>query len=829
MKAPGFISAAAGIALAIASVAPLTAHAALKYQTDAYVQYGLVVHLDGIANAGVGAPHDATTNKWANLACPTNPAGITSNGLSGWHNGTGYYFCWNSAAASDKEKSNAVLSYAAPAMTQATFEFVFEGSWAEQSSKNWPCFLSCNSTSSISPGQTASPLYFSSGSWTGINSSGEGATITNWSWKQASFTFGAAGADGLKSYDQGILIQSKTRPTAVEYSIPAARWTIAQRLGQQSASRQLTGIMKSVRIYNRALSASEVAHNAAIDAARFDGVMPVTNAVVATDTTGAFGNEVPGVYAVDGSHVFTAPPSATVGAATYALTGYTIERFENGAWSAPVVRSGIYAVAVSESDLVRITWNWTLASGTLGGPSGAAAYMPPLSNAVVVTADPRGLSGREPAGAYLPQGWTFTSGTATQTVGAISYAPAGCMLETWDAALGQWRVTSTVPCGGNVAAEYTSPTATPFASMRLTWLWEPVAGIRRAADYTIGDYVPGGLALWYDGICNDGIGAPHVSAPDHRWRELVSGSQASMGTNANSHWTSDGYYFAVGPDVAGGNRKSYAYITKFISLGTVGTIEIACDTKASQQTAEWAKYLTFGQTNNASSGGDNQMCIQVCERQTYLRLADDDWTGNNETVYAGTEYASWKYRANTSSPWDGKHAAFAIDVAEHRSYSKGVRDQTRPRYAVKPMAAAYWMMGNKWSGGTYTKDQLVGTMKAVRAYNRVLSDEEIAHNYAVDVARFDGVLAMTNVVVAASDYNGALAADAYEVCGSYTFEGAAGPEGLPNRVKVWTLQNGSWSDPESIPEGFYTYTPGTSPATVRIEFGRTNPFVMIFR
>ncbi|MBR3087005.1 MAG: hypothetical protein IKH04_11460 [Kiritimatiellae bacterium] len=1045
------------------ALAALPAHATLKYQPGDYVQDGLVVHLDGIANAGADKPHDPAANVWANLADPANPAKFFAYSSScGWRNGTGYYFNY------DGNISYAQLTTATPAMTQATFEFAFEGSWSAQTAKNWgPTFIAGANNHNISLGTAASPLYFRSVDWTGTTGAGNGQEISNWSWKQASFTFGAAGAGGLKSYDQGVQNKSASRPTAAEGSIPATQWVIGSRLGQNDAGRQLTGTMKSVRIYNRALSADEVAQNAAIDAARFEGVMPVTNAVVATSIAGAFGREVPGVYAVDGSHVFTAAPSAKVGSTTYACTGCTIETWENGAWSSPVTRDGVFAVEVAEGDLKRITWNWAAATGTLAsgidaystdgikvwydgicnagkglphasegswlelvsnlpanaqtnanshwtddgyhfavGPNGEKSYfylrqlvslgtvgtielacdtkmsaqtatwakhltfsytslewgsnydnsmciqsykgqtflrlqddswtgnaesqytgtsytnynyrantstwdgkhaafvvdtadhrtylkgardnvkpcrttvkeMPaalwmigntyyngsssydqlvgtmkavraygrvlsdaeisrhysidvwrfdgemPISNAVEVVADPRGLAGREPSGVYFPEGWTFAAG-ANQAVGTVEYAPAGYLLETWDAATGTWRVTSRVPRDGDGAVEWTSPAAAPFASVRLTWLWEPVSGIRRAADYTIADYAPGGMVVWYDGICNDGIGAAHVDNASHRWRELVSGEQANMGVNDNSHWTKDGYYFAVGPD----GEKSYAYLRKFVSLGKVGTIELACDTKSSEQTAKEAKYVTFGCTGETTS---NNMEIRVNAQQEYLRLVDDAWTGNAESQYAGTQYANWNYRANMTPPWDGKHAAFVIDTDGHRSYAKGLRDHDKPcRHEIKDMPAAYWMIGNKYYQGTSANDQLVGTMKAVRAYNRVLSDAEIAQNYKVDVARFDGALPATNVVVAASDYNGALAADAYEVYGTHVFEGASSSVdgSMPNRVKVWTLENGAWVLSEIIDGPAYTYAAGTSPATVKIEFGKKNPFVLIVR
>ncbi|MBR2838109.1 MAG: hypothetical protein IKE55_04985 [Kiritimatiellae bacterium] len=676
-----------------------SALAALKYEPDSYVQDGLVVFLDGIRNVGAGLPHNPNAPVWANLADANNPARIKKSNSSGWRNGTGYYFNYDGGV------SHAQLDYGTPAMTQATFEFVFEGSWDAQTARNWgPMFISGANNHSICIGSAASPLFFRQTSdWVGTTSD-DYCRIAGWGWKQASFTIGEVGDSGRKGYDQGRLIDAKPRATANEGCIPVTAWMVGSRQDQIDAGRQLTGVMKSVRIYNRALTADEVLTNAVIDAARFDGVMPVTNAVVATAVAGAFGNEVPGVYAVDGSHTFAAQPSVTVGSTTYVCTGYTLETWENGAWSSPVAVAG-FAATVSESEKVRITWLWEAATGALGADIDA--------------------------------------------------------------------------------------------------------------------YSTDSIKVWYDGIHNIGKAMPH--ADDGVWRELVSNSPANMTTNANSHWTSDGYYFAAGPS----NERSYVYLRQLVSLGTVGTIEIACDTKASDQTATWAKYLTFGYTNTGwSASYENAMCLQVNAKQTFLRLVDDAWTGNSEAGYAGTEYANWNFRANTSSPWDGKHAAFVVDTAGHRTYLKGARDVVKPcRKVVKEMPPAFWMIGNTYYNGTVAADQLVGTMKAVRAYGRVLSDEEISRHYSIDVWRFDGTLPVSNAVEVAADVRGLAgreAAGVYFPLG-WTFSSGTSAVAVGDKtyepcgyiVEVWDTALETWRVAESS-DGATTWTsPAAAPFASR--------------
>ena len=348
-----------GSALLVAS----SAFGALKYQPSSYVaQDALVVWLDGIHNVGLDQPHDSSASMWTNLADASKSARIVASNSSGWRKGCGYYFNY------DGSYSYAKLVSEVPAMTKATFEFVFEGSAAAQTATSWgPYFITDGKDThcGICMGDPSDNiLRFLCESWTG-NDGSMRPLISNWSWKQASYTFGAAGDAGINAYDRGILKDTKKRTTATEGAIPAATWVVGCRLDEPSHVwylRQLTGLVKCVRIYNRELTAAEVAENAVIDAARFDGVVPVTNAVIATSVVGANGTELPGVYAVDGSHTFTAPSSVTVGNTTYECAGYTLESWDGGAWGTASTMSGT-SCTVTESEKVRIIWRWTPVRG----------------------------------------------------------------------------------------------------------------------------------------------------------------------------------------------------------------------------------------------------------------------------------------------------------------------------------------------------------------------------------------------------------------------------------------------------------------------------------
>ncbi len=996
---------------------PMASFAALKYQTSDYVQDGLVVHLDGIRNVGAKRAHDSSAKHWENLANPTNPATIKSSASSGWRD-DGYYFVYDSSA------SYARLMYTVPAMTSATFEFACDNLGGTQHTPSWGCTFFSGTNDQRVCTISATSIRFKADQWTG--SSSYRPSISSWSWKQASFTIGSSGDGNFKSYDSGTLKESKSAGSTGVNGIPDTRWMVASNVKQTDAQMQFKGVMKAFRIYNRALTADEVAANAAIDAARFDGVMPVTNAVVATTVAGAFGNERPGVYAVEGSHTFTAAPSAKVGSTTYACTGYTLERWENGAWSSPETVAG-FAVTVTEAEKVRITWQWESTNASLGGyitdgivvwldgisnlglgkphnseaaawanladpanpaaitanaasgwrndgyyfyftnnvgsfarlqtavpgmtratlemafqgsladqqafdwgsyfvsigantgicgfdkngkiclngiggtgndtrvnflwnwkqasftvgeigDGGAIAYeegvqkdsrsRPSIKsipaarwyvgnyssgqkyqavgtmkavriynralsadevaqnaaadearfssgvNGVEVMAHVRGLAGREPAGFYTPNGWTFSAGTSVQTANGISYVAAGYVVEAYDVATETWSVLET----SDSATTWTTP-AQPFANRRLTWKWRAVNGIRSATDYDLDDYVQDGLVAWLDGIHNAGADLPHDSAAT-TWVDLsVRKSGVQLTVNDMSHWTDDGYYFCLG-SAESNYKRSYAYLRQTLSLGKVGTIEFASHvdltqknpTGADNYVGRFVSYVT-GQT-----GGEySDSCIRN-QGNTQLEWNADHWSGT-----------TWQNRVKTTPTWDGRHAAFVMSEDAYTSFKAGVRDQSKARSSINEMPKLYWMIANKYNE-SWAANQITGTMKALRLYNRPLSDAEIAQNYKVDVARFDGALTVTNVVVIANEFSGELQGP-YEVCGSYTFEASPDANGkLPDKVHVKTLAaDGSVLGVDYVQGPSYTYTVGVSPAKVEIDFRKTKAFMMIVR
>ena len=131
--------------------------------------------------------------------------------------------------------------------------------------------------------------------------------------------------------------------------------------------------------------------------------------------------------------------------------------------------------------------------------------------------------------------------------------------------------------------------------------------------------------------------------------------------------------------------------------------------------------------------------------------------------------------------------------------------------------------------------QLVGTMKSVRVYDRQLTSFELERNRKVDEARFFGLLAVTNVVVAAGKHSASVEPpDAYEVEGAWTFKAMDCISGgkkfriLGYEIEAW--DGTTWGTPEFREGSAYTYVVGTDPAKVRLTWKWQGPgTTLLFR
>ena len=441
----------------------------------------------------------------------------------------------------------------------------------------------------------------------------------------------------------------------------------------------------------------------------------------------------------------------------------------------------------------------------------------PDSNAVIVASSIAGLEGREPSGIYFPDGWTFSAGTGTQSVRGIEWECAGYQLQTWDAATSTWGAQTTYE-----SSSYTSP-AVPFASVRLTWLWEPVSGVRTAADYALADYATGGVALHLDGLAHGNSATVWSDLSGHgrdatfaRYTTLVNDWTTDGGA-----WTDDGFAF---------DSDGYFATDASFGIGRNYTMQILADWARKSENTHHETFLSpkdgiewgsvwykngdgdkhiFHETDKLNgSSWNNRSGIVLPTTTTYLTALRD---GLRSAIVTGTAYPT------------GSNTSGGTNVTKDWFEGNGTTDAVTP--------AQTWSVGGlSAQSNARNANPLTGTVKSVRLYDRMLTEDELAWNRSVDSARFFGALAATNVVVVANEFSGLATDTAYEVFGAHTF--AASPSSVDgssaNFVRVQALQsNGTWMETARIEGGSYDYTPAAG--TVRIEFRKSNPFVMVVR
>ncbi len=675
-----------------------------------YVTDGLVLHYDGIWNAGFGA-HDASATIWKDLSSTGNDAAFVRETDGGsWIDNAynfetnGYFITQSAQDFGDDNTIQAVL-----------------GSPYTHLNNTWPFIIG----SSKENGNFYS-LYPSAGSIVALNV--DGVTGLNYSTRSTITGWGQNYVTAMMHETNSIVFQTTAVPEfkvgAKAYTAMGARyWTIGapHTSSYSSAADRLARRHRvpfhAIRVYNRLLTDAQLAQNRAIDEARF------------------FGNGVPATGAV-------------------------------------VVQSAI-----------------------------------------------AGLEGREPSGIYFPDGWTFSAGAGTQTARGIEWQCVGYQLQTWDADASAWGAQTTYE-----SSSYTSP-AVPFASVRLTWLWEPVSGVRTAADYALADYATGGMQLHLDGLLN--AGAAHDFSATV-WSDLSgNGRDATLAVNknveaGNNHWTDeyDGYFFA--------SNAVFATSASF-SLGHAYTMQVLGD-------------VNFADNHRASNVNGGTFVSPIGHYPYGSVWLKSDSAGTIQHRTGDT----------TGTEWD-MNAAVVVGTTGHASYLTALRNGKRTALVEgtaypatentkQSQACIDWSIGSKdeaasatqWGVGAATAEAgghpLYGTVKSVRLYDRMLSEDELAWNRNVDSARYFGALAATNVVVVANEFSGLEADTAYEVFGAHTF--AASPSSVDgssaNFVRVQALQsNGTWMETARIEGGSYDYTPAAG--TVRIEFRKSNPFVIVVR
>ena len=369
-------SAMLAAAIVVLTTMPDNSYAGLLYETSNYAaQENLVLHLDGIRNAGALKAHDSAAASWADLASSRTaafreissipersiPATSLADGTSGWTD-DGYYFNGTSFAqmSSSLTLGNTYTIQVVCDVNTDKFQTRFTQSAGLVSEGNlqWPGFVGSTDTD----GKDYCNIYYNCGSGHQRVNAKMGNTnfdlyVTKAAWNNHYLTAWSSGTQ-VSLFD-GSAVGTKT---SKNLSVGTRTLTFGASYGSSTYGawrRSLVGTIKAIRIYDKALSDAELAANRALDEARFFTGVPVTNVVVATAIEGLEGTEASGAYAIDNDgHTFSAPAQATFGGKIYDCTGYTLETWNGSTWGNPVEYEGTSCALSDTSAKVRLSWQW---------------------------------------------------------------------------------------------------------------------------------------------------------------------------------------------------------------------------------------------------------------------------------------------------------------------------------------------------------------------------------------------------------------------------------------------------------------------------------------
>ena len=351
----------------------------------------------------------------------------------------------------------------------------------------------------------------------------------------------------------------------------------------------------------------------------------------------------------------------------------------------------------------------------------------PVTNVVVATSVP-GLDGNESAGAYAYDegGYTFTAPQKAAKDG-VAYACTGYKLETWNGS--SWSAPVSFSSCSYTAADTT-------AKVRLTWQWAYAGGVADTdLDPLFDEYARDGLVFHLDGIRNVGADKPHdPSSP--RWVDLVGGKVASIQHDESdaSTWRDDGYFFG-GRSFA----QTYPQLSE-LNGKNVLTVEIVCDTT----TNALAKLETSRSPNilwpSLIGCGDNDwLNVYYDQNSTNDRLTWKNAEGGNNNIAKGT--------------WGGRYATAIRDGTKNyimqTTNIANAASVTTSKGNLATQTIRIGCAGSKL--GKREQRWFLGTIKSVRIYNRVLTDDELHKNREIDEIRFFGAKnPSANVIVASS-------------------------------------------------------------------------------
>ena len=309
------------------------------------------------------------------------------------------------------------------------------------------------------------------------------------------------------------------------------------------------------------------------------------------------------------------------------------------------------------------------------------------------------------------------------------------------------------------------------------------AGIHDPANFDVGDYIQSGLQLHYDGIRNAGVDAARDTTAK-KWRNLGSaGSDWDLkpsGTDSQllATWEDDGSIYMRNQGTLDNNH--WLPETTNFPVASNYTVQIAMDVSAADvnRTTDNQGWILY-----SGSGMLTNLTIGVCSGKIALKDSAENGRG---TV---TNYFFYRHPLELAS--DTAHrVAFTNETTTYR-YATAIlgndeamifEGTSRPLRGTTG-SSGYYTVADSAQAGREIKYLrvgfgLVGKIYNIRYYgNKVLTDDELAWNRAVDEARFFGAAAPTNIVVASRPAG----LPGYEANGVYAIDSDGYTFSAPNR------------------------------------------------
>ena len=346
-----------------------------SYDVDDYVQDGLVLHFDGIRNAGATLAHATSGTKWANLGSSGSAYDATleswnSNPVNGEWTATGYHFNITDT------NTFAAIDTAIDLGTNWTIQLAMTVDIAKQRKANsgvarYPSYLNTYEHNDVNGVWTDNQNRLSStivGNFNKHKSTSGNVRPTISNWEGEYVTTMLDGKNG-KAYcfQTGSLPASGTSISSI-ISAGAQRYTWS---GAPNGTKQplVDAIYYSVRMYTNTLDAAQIALNRKIDEARFRGNCDVTVVNGAIGETGTNGES----SFPDGCYNLGEGESWTLTAESIVVDGrryqprLTVEEKVDGEWT-PVRRIWTESYTLNQASLtnpVRLMWTWEKPKGLI--------------------------------------------------------------------------------------------------------------------------------------------------------------------------------------------------------------------------------------------------------------------------------------------------------------------------------------------------------------------------------------------------------------------------------------------------------------------------------